>query len=107
MLRRSKYDLNAIWEAVKIECPHCHFILEPSQYLTLDQRRLRCKFCDGTFERGTIRAADADELESARSERGLACWPLDVYHERVPATFGQRMLAFFKALGKVFSAENG
>jgi hypothetical protein len=64
MPRRSKLSLEALRSVGNEECPHCHAILSPAEYLRLDSERLRRVKCGKDFiptkER---RPADADELE--------------------------------------------
>lgn len=81
---RSKYDLNAIWESLKVECPYCHFILEPSQYLTRRQRRLRCKFATGHSNENN------QDRRSGRAEKG-ELWSAVVRAEREQRDFFKRI----------------
>jgi len=43
------YNTNALQSSIKIECPHCHFVLGAADILAVDSKSLRCKFCDGDF----------------------------------------------------------
>jgi DNA-directed RNA polymerase subunit RPC12/RpoP len=49
MPRRSKLNLEAIRSVGNVDCPHCNAILSPSEYLRLDNERLRCVRCGKDF----------------------------------------------------------
>ena len=49
MSRRFKYNIEAIQPSIKVECPHCHFVLGAADILAVNSKGLRCKFCDGDF----------------------------------------------------------
>jgi hypothetical protein len=49
MSRRFKYNIEAIQPSIKVECPHCHFVLGAEDILAVNSEGFRCKFCDGDF----------------------------------------------------------
>jgi len=49
MPRRSKYNLEAIRTVGNEQCPYCHTILSPTEYLRLDYERLCCGKCGKDF----------------------------------------------------------
>ena len=40
-----KLDVEEIWRATTLECPHCHALIDPR----MDGEHLQCPWCDGRF----------------------------------------------------------
>jgi len=49
MPRRSKLDLETIRAVGNVECPLCHELLTPADYLRIDYEHLRCAKCGEDF----------------------------------------------------------
>lgn len=71
MSRRFRYNIEAIHRSIKVECPHCHFVLGAADILAVNSKTLRCKFCDGDFvPLGNAKSANATEVrKSGRGNR--------------------------------------